>query len=252
MARRSRPFASLVHALCLSVFACFVSSSAAAALTEVDDLTLPASPDGFNLTVDDVTGLEWLDLTVTAGRTYDDIVGNDGTDELGPGGDFEGFRYATDLEVSGWINGPQQDSLFSNFGMTSTFASIGGFDIVRSYMAYLGCQGSCGTFGFIQGLALDDLDSGQFVWFKAEAGPSQGSMFGSLGVSLDTPQMSLPTNGSSSSFGHFLVRAVPEPGVALALALGTASLAGLSGRRSRAAVVRERRTRPRSCLSADA
>ena len=230
MSTRLLPLAAVSCALLV----CTLAMPVSAALTEVDDLTLPGSPDGFNLTVDDVTGLEWLDLTVTSGRSYDDIVGNDGTDELGPGGDFEGFRYATDLEVSGWINGPQQDSLFSNFGMTSGFASIGGYDIVRSYLAFLGCEGSCATWGFVQGVALDDEDPGVLVWFKAEAGPSQGFMFGSLGVTTSGPLTSLPTNGSSTSHGHFLVRAVPEPGVVPGLAIGILSLLGLrrSGRRA--------------------
>ena len=83
-----------------------IAGAVNAAVTDVDDLALPPSTDGFNLTQDDVTGLEWLDLTVTAGRTWDDIVGNDGTDELAPGGDFEGFRYGTFIEVTGWSANP--------------------------------------------------------------------------------------------------------------------------------------------------
>lgn len=216
------------------LFALSLATPAAAVLTEADDASLPASPDGFNLTVDDVTGLEWLDLTVTAGRTYEDIVGLDGTDELGPGGDFEGFRHATDLEVSGWINGPQQDSLFSNFGMGSPFGSIGGYGIVRSYLSFVGCEGSCTTYGFIQGLAVDDVDPSVRVFFKAEAFPSQGFDFGGLGSTVGLPQSSLPANGSSPSFGHFLVRAAPEPGVSIALAAGTLTLAGVSRRRTSA------------------
>jgi hypothetical protein len=60
---------------------------------------LPAAADGFNVTEDTITGLQWLDVTLTAGRTVDDIVGNDGNDELAPGEDFEGWRHATTIEV---------------------------------------------------------------------------------------------------------------------------------------------------------
>jgi hypothetical protein len=41
-----------------------------------------------------VSGLDWLDLTVTTDRSVDDI-----TSQLGAGGEFEGFRYATGDEV---------------------------------------------------------------------------------------------------------------------------------------------------------
>jgi hypothetical protein len=42
-----------------------------------------------------VTTLEWLDLTQTAGRSYNDLTGADGSNEFMVGGDFEGWRYAT-------------------------------------------------------------------------------------------------------------------------------------------------------------
>jgi len=110
-----------------------------------------ASPDGFDLTQDLTTGLEWLDVPVSAGRTFDDIVGNDGTSEFAPGGDFEGFRHAAFLELTGWINGPQLDSPFAYFGFTSEFASIGGHGPVRNFMSYLGCLANCQDYGYVSG-----------------------------------------------------------------------------------------------------
>jgi hypothetical protein len=68
---------------------CFAASlaplSARAAVVVKNDPSLPASLDGNNLTEDTVTGLQWLDVTVTADRTFDDIIGNDGTNEFVPG-----------------------------------------------------------------------------------------------------------------------------------------------------------------------
>ena len=53
-------------------------------------------------TTDTVTGFNWLDLTETNGLSYNYVSG-----QLGAGGDFEGYRYATNAEVVG---------LWGNFG----------------------------------------------------------------------------------------------------------------------------------------
>lgn len=53
-----------------------------------------------SVTFDTSTGLTWLDIPFSADRSYNDI-----SSEFGPGGDFEGFRYATSGEViSLWLN----------------------------------------------------------------------------------------------------------------------------------------------------
>lgn len=54
---------------------------------------LDGTPDP-NYTSDPNQMLEFLDLTVTYGRTYTDISG-----KLGPGDEFGGHRYATELEI---------------------------------------------------------------------------------------------------------------------------------------------------------
>ena len=52
------------------------------------------------ITNDTVTGLNWLDLTETNGLSYNYV-----SSQLGAGGDYEGFRYATNDEVVGlWTN----------------------------------------------------------------------------------------------------------------------------------------------------
>lgn len=202
----------------------------AAALTEIDDVTLPASPDGFNITEDDVTGLAWLDLTVAAGRTYDDIVGNDGSDELGPGGDFEGFRYATALEVTGWTPQGQIDSLYSNWGFNSVFSSIGPYATVRDAISYLGCFENCASYGFAQGIYVDDMDPSDLSWAMLEAFSSQGQNWGSLQVHPTSALTSRATNGSLDTTGHYLVREVPEPSGIIQLLAGGSLLAVLARR----------------------
>ncbi len=52
-----------------------------------------------SVTLDTITGLEWLDLTKSRGRSFNDIIGYDGSNEFAARGDFAGFRYATADEV---------------------------------------------------------------------------------------------------------------------------------------------------------
>jgi len=74
-------------------------SSTQAAIVSLDWKTT-----GDNLiTRDTVSGLNWLDLTETNNMSYDYIIG-----QLGIGGQFAGYRYATNSEVVG---------LWSNFGV---------------------------------------------------------------------------------------------------------------------------------------
>jgi hypothetical protein len=47
------------------------------------------------ITRDTASGLDWLDLPLTKNRSVDDI-----TAQLGAGGEFEGFRYATTAEIT--------------------------------------------------------------------------------------------------------------------------------------------------------
>jgi hypothetical protein len=47
-----------------------------------------------SLTVDTLTGLRWLDLPLTEGRSFVDV-----TSELGEGAEFDGYRYAERDEV---------------------------------------------------------------------------------------------------------------------------------------------------------
>lgn len=72
---------------CLTV----VSFSANAAIVSVD---WQAAGDDL-ITRDTVSGIEWLDLTVTSNRSYNDI-----SSKLGSGQEFDGWRYATLSEIT--------------------------------------------------------------------------------------------------------------------------------------------------------
>ena len=86
-----RTLSTLATLLLALSFVFFVPTSKALALEERD---WKVTGDGL-ITFDPQTKFEWLDLTESENRSYDDIVGNDGTNEFTIGGDFEGFRYAT-------------------------------------------------------------------------------------------------------------------------------------------------------------
>lgn len=204
-----------------------VSAAAEAQLVEIDDPALPASDDGFNLTQDLATGLEWLDLTVTAGRTFDDLIGLDGTDEFAPGGDFEGFRHAFRSEIHGYNSPDYATSLYVNFGFTSNFTSPGGYVVSKDFLNTLGCLANCnGLYGVTSGVfELDDDGVPEPRWMLAEALQSaQGINVGRLdGEGTPNVLTSTAFNGSSSAYGHFLVR-VPEPGFGALLMAGVTGL----------------------------
>lgn len=87
-------FKSIIGATCACLAA--VSFNVSAALVSVDWKTA-----GDNLiTRDTVSGLEWLDVTVTAGRSVDDIESN-----LGVSGELEGWDYATATQAWGLLDG---------------------------------------------------------------------------------------------------------------------------------------------------
>ena len=86
----------LARILSLAVVTTCVSSVASAQIISVDD------PGGFGVgafTRDMAQGLDFLDVTFSVARPYNDVSGH-----FGAGGDFDGFRYATQLEVITLVN----------------------------------------------------------------------------------------------------------------------------------------------------
>ena len=55
--------------------------------------------DNGSYTTDTESGLDWLDVPITANKSYNTIF-----DQLGPGGEFDGFRYATAQEFNTLIS----------------------------------------------------------------------------------------------------------------------------------------------------
>jgi hypothetical protein len=82
----------MIRVSCLFIYLMVWTVVANSALVERDWL---AVNDGA-LTYDTETGFEWLDISVTANYSYNEILS-----QLGPGGDCEGFDFATSEQVIG-------------------------------------------------------------------------------------------------------------------------------------------------------
>jgi hypothetical protein len=97
--------------------------------------THAAMVDNGSFTTDTSANLDWLDLTATRGMSYNQVSA-----ELGEGGDFEGWRYATLSEVVTFLenNGgnPSDSNIFDYENVDAAEAVInlwGGLDCTSSY-----------------------------------------------------------------------------------------------------------------------
>lgn len=89
------------------------------------------------ITRDTDSGLEWLDLTVTAGRSYSDISG-----KLGAEQEFSGWQYATAIQVGGFLDAFGGDSNYysgwstQNNGLFDSVAPLWG-DLYSSRYSFI-------------------------------------------------------------------------------------------------------------------
>lgn len=85
--------------VCLRVILLLLAGNTAkAVLVQVNDPLIVGNftytRDGFNITRDTQSGLDWLDVTLSTGYSYNQVI-----EQLGDGGAFEGFRHATEAEL---------------------------------------------------------------------------------------------------------------------------------------------------------
>jgi len=117
-----------------ALFACLVTLSfnASAIIVDYGDFSY-----------DPATGWDWLDLHLTAGLAYDEVVA-----EMGAGGAYEGWRYATRAELAGFWNAFGGDDTYyskhpdgtgNTYGLWST-QNNGLFDNMVSISGDLACQ----------------------------------------------------------------------------------------------------------------
>lgn len=198
---------SFTLALLLNAFA----GNATAAIFSAD--YSPGSGDGW-LTVDTATGLKWLDVSLTAGQTFDEVRTGVWYSS--------GFRYATKDELR---------SLFANAGTPDD-----GFDTSVTYPSEtlrlaqllgptLVAPGRVTVSGFIgtdfsgQDITLGNHPIGQV--FVAQLGKVDYlTTYGEAHFTGGHPS----SNQADATYGSFLVSSVPEPSTYAILLLGLAGV----------------------------
>ncbi|MFT4585431.1 MAG: hypothetical protein ACI915_004287 [Gammaproteobacteria bacterium] len=183
-----------------------VSLEASAALSSVD-----SSFGNNTLTHDSVSGLEWLDVAITSGNSYDTVA-----TQIGSGLIYEGFRFATRQEVY---------NLWDNAGLAHYLTGTGSQPNgdVNTFAGFLGntandggCLSCVGPVGFTA------VESGVFYQYGAYT----TSNFGPA-PSVDNP-FNAGDNPVSNITGSWLVAANPVP-VPVAVWLFGSGLIGLVG-----------------------
>ena len=189
--QRRPTWLSSALAAAILIASILTAATAHAALLEGDDATHGLA----SLTIDTDTGLQWLDVNLSQGRTFLDVSG-----EFGVGGDFAGFRHASGVELV---------QLYTNAGIPDintsdpTVANIAPATALMSLVGVTATQaGNPQTFGF-----LSDMD-GPGLRFNGDIDFS--TLNGVGGYQATTTEISRGESFVFSTVGHWLVR-VPEP-----------------------------------------
>jgi len=183
--------------------------------------------DNGNSTTDSISGLEWLDVNLTAGRNYFDV-----SSQLGAGGEFDGWRYATADEFL------QMISNWTGLNITAQHQIVFAEGVIDGLITLLG-QTSDGIFApgsgnqFIQGVLADTVGSwhhqAAFIYDLDANSNDADYIFGNGGPYSDY--------GIEGKYGAFLVRdgqlsVVPLPPALLMFGAAGLGLIVLSRKRS--------------------
>lgn len=171
---------------------------------------------------DTSSSLDWLDLTETNNMTMLQVKS-----QLGSGGAFEGWRYATGTEVI---------SLWSNFNIDLSSngpQSLVGVDaniiLASNFLGNISCESNCSTYPY-----------GTSGWID-EASPTTSYLYYTMGASIyqtslssyDRYGYSLSNEAFGSvSRGSYLVKPVPIPAALFLFSTGIIVLAATARRKT--------------------
>ena len=173
--------------------------------------------DNGNITSDTATGLHWLDLTQSTNLSVGFV-----STQFGAGGQFAGFRYATNNEVQAMI-------LSEGFSLGTVSGDSGVLGFTNLFGVTLSGSGPGGLFG-VQGFTDDGINNG----LPGHARLSLRRTTSGFNTTVSINNGS--TFSTSLSNGHWLVTttlpqppgpSLPEPAT---LGLVFAGLVGLRGR----------------------
>jgi hypothetical protein len=183
-------------------------------------------------TLDTATNLEWLDLTESTGRSFDDVGSH-----FGGGGDFAGWRHANTAEVSalftsqgfapGYDSSPTTAAMFLLIQLFGETALLPSGSNVQAAAFGLYDDSATGT------LPLAGIAVLEQIYFTS--GPL---------ASVERSHVvddNVPTNAALPIYGHWLVRSaatteIPAPGALAIFAIGLAGMAAIRQRAQAKAV----------------
>ena len=175
------------------------------------------------ITLDTITGLEWLDLTETRNISRDYVL-----TQFGSGGEFAGYRYATSAEVV---------DLWSNFGInlnaSAPFGSTGVNSNLITATSILGnpmCDYVCSWYPYgALGFTSDHPSGDPTLYYEL------GSYYypdSNTTYYVRTGQVATSSSGNSGILSHYLVVAqVPVPPTLWLFGSGLLGLFGISRRK---------------------
>jgi hypothetical protein len=194
-----RYLAPIIAAFCLG------SGAADGALIVQDWQT---AADGA-LTYDTETGLQWLDVDASFHRSFDDV-----STQFGMGGNFEGFRYASEAETR---------LLFTHAGIPD----LSGEWNALNYLPIVELQEligiTWGSFGTTWGFTGDSGCCGltiRVIGIRQQSNPLSSIFMQGIVVSSDHRPDEYVGFG-----GNWLVRSIPEPTTLVLLGVALAALA---------------------------
>lgn len=168
------------------------------------------------LTYDSSTDLQWLDVTVTAGLSYEDVVNGVGNDWL----DGYGFRYASVNEVdqffrqSGWDGVPdwRPESFLAATAILELWGSMASIQAGADFVGAITGDDAHGS-SSKKLYSIVSLSHPSGTWGNVMPVATSGSSFYCAELGLTEPcPIGIPVDQRYNLRGHALVRAYPLPG----------------------------------------